>query len=78
MAKTATPSETGGYLGKVGDLLLDVGRARWIDVERGDEDRPQSDYTETKNSVQSGISTKQIAIGAAAVVAVLVVIKRLI
>ena len=80
--ETAAPAESGGYMGKVGDLLLDVARARYVDVERGDEDRRQPDYTEVRQPAQpvpgSAMSNQKIAMIGGGILLALVVLKKVI
>lgn len=80
----AVPAKSAGYMGKVGDLLLDVARSKYIDVERGDEDRNIPDYTETANAGNApaaatggGLSVKTMALIGAGVLGLLLVAKRL-
>lgn len=71
------------FWGNVGNFILDVGRARLIDVERGDEDRNVQDYTDTNvvgqrtgsESLQ-GVNVKTIGLIVLGVAGLLLVFKK--
>jgi hypothetical protein len=79
--KDAAVSSVAGYLGEVGGLILDVGRAKYIDVEQGDEDRNIPDYIDTKQDIAidvagASLTTQQMGLIAAGIVGLLLIVKR--